>query len=354
MSTNKATFTEEVPEDRKLVVERITSLKRPSTVMIIGDVDTGKTTLAIYLANELLSRGLRVAIVDSDVGQKGILPPATISMALVDSHFSSLEELKAFYHYFIGSITPNQFFGEMVVGTMRLVDIAKRFSDVVLIDTTGMIYGSGVELKRMKIEAIKPDLILALDREGELDPIIKGFEDITVKLEVSEKAREFSRGERREFRKEKWKKYFENARTVTFNIKDVLITGTSLFQGKPIENSEKNLLEKLFKWVIVHGRKLGEKYFIVKVDMAEGPRVIDKNVVRYFDFSKLSNLIIGLIDKEGLCRGLGILKGVNFSEGTVDVLTPVDDISSIAELRFGRIRVREDGEELGLLDRDAI
>jgi len=127
-----------------------------------------------------------------------------------------------------------------------------------------------------------------------------------------------------------------------------------MFQGKPIEEGEKNLLERLFKWLILHGRKLGERYFVVKVDTSEGPRVVDKNVVRYFDFSKLSNLLLGLLDKEGFCQGVGILKAINFSEGRLEVLTPVKDISIITEIRFGRIRVREDGEELGLLDREVL
>ncbi|HII61461.1 Clp1/GlmU family protein [Pyrococcus horikoshii] len=354
MGTNKAFFTNEVPEDRYIAAEKISSLKKPATVMIIGDVDTGKTTLTIYLANELISRGFRVSIIDSDVGQKSILPPATISLAFVDTHFSSLEDLTPFAHYFVGTITPSQFFGEMVIGVMKLAELAKKFSDVVLIDTTGMIYGPGVELKRMKIEAIKPDLILALERENELTPIIKGFEDITLKLRVSDKVKEFSRSERKELRREKWKRYFENSRIVTFNVNDILVTGTSMFQGKPIEEGEKNLLERLFKWLILHGRKLGERYFVVKVDTSEGPRVVDKNVVRYFDFSKLSNLLLGLLDKEGFCQGVGILKAINFSEGRLEVLTPVKDISIITEIRFGRIRVREDGEELGLLDREVL
>ncbi|WP_048146503.1 Clp1/GlmU family protein [Pyrococcus abyssi] len=354
MASNKAMFTNDVPQDRLLAVEKIESLRKPAKVMIIGDVDTGKTTLTIYLANELLSRGFRVAIIDSDIGQKGILPPATISLAFVDSHFTSLDDLKAFSHYFIGTITPNQYFGEMVVGVMKLSELAMKFSDVVLIDTTGMIYGSGVELKRMKIEAVKPNLILALERNNELAPILKGYEDITIRLEVSEKAKDFSRSERRELRREKWRKYFENSKIVNFNLDDVLVTGTSLFQGEEIGDTEKSLLERLFKWLIIHGRKIGNKYFVVKVDASEGPRIVDKNVVKYFDFSKLSNILLGLIDKQGFCIGLGILKSINFKEKKIEVLTPVEDLSSVAEIRFGRVRVREDGEELGLLDREAL
>ncbi|MFA4641192.1 Clp1/GlmU family protein [Pyrococcus kukulkanii] len=352
MEVNKASFTREVPEDRQNALTKILLLRKPAKVMIIGDIDTGKTTLAVYLANELISNGLRVAIIDADVGQKGILPPGTISLALVDSHFSSMEELEPYAHYFVGSITPTQFFGEMVVGVSKLSEVAKRLADVVLIDTTGMIYGSGVDLKRMKIEAVKPDLILALEREDELEPILRGYEEVTMKLQVSEQARDFSRAERRAIRREKWRKYFENAKLRVFELSNVAVTGTSLFQGKPISEREKSLLERLFKWVVIHGRRIGDKYFIVKADVVEGPRNIDKNVLRFLDFTKLSNILVGLINKEGFCLGVGILKGINFAEGKIELLTPVEE--PVAELRFGRIRVREDGEELGILDRDAL
>ncbi|AAL80236.1 polyhydroxyalkanoate depolymerase [Pyrococcus furiosus DSM 3638] len=354
MEVNKASLTYDVPEDREYATKRILSLKRPSKIMVIGDVDTGKTTLIVYLANELISRGFKVAIVDADVGQKGILPPATISLALADMKFSSLSELKPLIHYFVGSITPSQFFGEMIVGTMRLSEIGKKFADYVLIDTTGMIYGSGVELKRLKIEAVKPDLILALEKKEELNPIVSGFEDKTIKLKVSENARSYSRSERRQIRQEKWRKYFENAKIVSFSLENVVVTGTSLFQGSDIREEEKSLLERLFKWVILHGRRIGDKYFVVKADVAEVPRVVDKNVVRYFDFEKLSNLLVGLLNEEGLCLGVGIIKGINFGEKRIDILTPVSEIENVREIRFGRIRVREDGEELGILDREAL
>ena len=39
---------------------------------------------------------------------------------------------------------------------------------------------------------------------------------------------------------------------------------------------------------------------------------------------------------------------------TLEILSPIneDEIKTIREIRFGRIRVDENGEELGLLDRD--
>ncbi|WP_202795447.1 Clp1/GlmU family protein [Thermococcus barophilus] len=358
MSMNKARYTQEVPEDRKELLNALNEHKKPVKIMILGGVDTGKTTLATFLANELLSSGFRIAIIDSDIGQKGILPPATISLGFPEGLFESFGEIKAYKHYFVGSITPNQFFGEMIAGVKLLTDEAEKKADIIIIDTTGMISGAGVELKRMKIETVKPDVIVALQKENELEPILKPFEEKTqiFRLEVSKKVRKFSREERREIRKEKWKKYFRDSKSYTVNLNHFIISGTQLFQGEDINENEKSLLEALFKWLIIHGRKIGGKYLIVKVDTSNIPRQVDKNVLQYIDFEKLSNLLLGMIDKDGFCVGLGILKFVNFRDMKAEILTPLDEetIKEIREIRFGRVRVREDGEELGLLDRNAL
>src|SRR5262245_47685572 len=48
------------------------------TVMLVGDTDTGKSTLLAYLANVVLEHGLVPCIIDGDVGQGDLAPPAGI------------------------------------------------------------------------------------------------------------------------------------------------------------------------------------------------------------------------------------------------------------------------------------
>ncbi|ALV62409.1 hypothetical protein ADU37_CDS07100 [Thermococcus sp. 2319x1] len=356
---NKAKYTQEVPEDRNEVLKIIQEEKKPLKIMVLGGVDSGKTTLTVFLANELLSQGFRVAIVDSDVGQKGILPPALISLGFPDRIFTTMEEIKPVKHYFVGTITPDQFFGEMVTGVKLLVNEAmKKRADVIITDTTGLVHGAGVELKRMKIEMIKPDLVLALQRKEELEDILRPFENKTrvIRLAISENAKPHTREERRQIRKEKWKKYFETSSEYILDLRKFYISGTQMFQGKEISEEEKSLLESLFRWLIFHGRKIAGRYFVVKADIGSFPRNFDKNAMNAVDLESLSNLLIGFIDKDGFCLGLGILKLINFKELKAHVLTPLNEneIKNAVEIRFGRIRVREDGEELGLLHRDAL
>jgi polynucleotide 5'-hydroxyl-kinase GRC3/NOL9 len=354
---NKATYTEDVPPDRFELLERIEALERPAKVMLIGATDSGKTTLLTFLANRLIDGGLRVAVVDSDVGQKGILPPATISLAFPEGPFESIGELQAYAHYFIGTITPGSYTGEMAVGVKRLTDMASEEADVVLIDTTGFVTGPGIEMKRLKAELVKPELIVFLERNDELSHLRRLLSPYgeAVTLSISEKAREHSRSERREVRREKWRAYFSNASLVEVDLSKTVPTGTELFRGRPLTPEERDLLSALFRWLVIAGWR-GERYVVVKADVEPGPRQYCRSVIHAVDFERLSNLLVGFIDGNGLCLGVGILKWINFGEMKAQVLTPLpaDEVGKAVELRFGRIRVLETGEELGLLRREEL
>ncbi len=355
---NKASYTTDVPEDRfELVNTILQAPQRPLRVMLIGGTDSGKTTLFTFLANELIKDGLRVAVVDSDVGQKGILPPATVSFALPEGPFSNPSELKGAAHYFIGTTSPGQYVGEMAVGVERLTREASSFADVVLIDTTGFVTGPGAEMKRLKAELVRPELTVVLEKDGEMDYLARLLAPYTevVRLEISPHVRRHSLDERRSVREEKWRAYFAGSSLVEVDLRELATGGTSLFQGRPLSNQERELLSSVFGWLILAGWK-GQRYTVVKSDVERFPRHYSRFSLRAVDFESLSNLLVGFIDKAGLCLGLGILKWINFSSRTAQVLTPLsaEALERAVELRFGRIRVLETGEELGLLGREEL
>ena len=47
-------------------------------ILIVGDSDTGKSTLATYITNEALKKGYRPGIIDADIGQGDLAPPNAI------------------------------------------------------------------------------------------------------------------------------------------------------------------------------------------------------------------------------------------------------------------------------------
>ncbi len=350
-AVNKADYTEDVPRDRLELVERLAAMQG-GTVMFVGDVDSGKTTAVKFVARSLRELGRSVAVVDSDIGQKSLLPPATVSLALMDGSSGSVEP-KPLAHYFIGTTTPSQYLAEMVVGVGRLWEIGSKVADYVLIDTTGYVRGAGAELKRLKMELIKPDVVAIVGDDNGLAALAARFSDVVI-LERSPRAKRHGPGERREIRRAKWREYFSPSRYVEVDVHEMRISGTSLFSGRALTKEEAELLSRLCDWVVLAGWESGGVYTVVKA--GEDRKPCSRSVLRAIDFETLSNLLVGFIDGNGLCLGLGIIKWPRLSEGKLEILTPVseDELSKAEELRFGRIRVTEGGEELGLIRREEL
>ncbi|RLE68608.1 MAG: hypothetical protein DRJ43_05280, partial [Thermoprotei archaeon] len=64
-----------IPKEWEDLVSRI---KPGDVIMLLGGVDVGKSGLFAFLANKLVSAGMRVGLIDADVGQSDIGPVGTI------------------------------------------------------------------------------------------------------------------------------------------------------------------------------------------------------------------------------------------------------------------------------------
>ncbi|MPZ51513.1 MAG: hypothetical protein GEU79_02065 [Acidimicrobiia bacterium] len=151
----------------------LSDLSRMDTVMMIGDTDTGKTTMAHTVARESVANGRTVAIVDGDVGHPSNGPPGCVSLTILDST-EDIEELPPPSQlHFVGHTDPSRLALQQVVATVSLVTKARELADLVLLDTTGVISGiAGQTLRYHETELVRPDRIVALHRGGELEPVI--------------------------------------------------------------------------------------------------------------------------------------------------------------------------------------
>ena len=46
------------------------------TILLLGDIDTGKSSLATFIVNSALKKGHKPAVIDADMGQGDLAPPA--------------------------------------------------------------------------------------------------------------------------------------------------------------------------------------------------------------------------------------------------------------------------------------
>jgi polynucleotide 5'-hydroxyl-kinase GRC3/NOL9 len=202
--------------------------------MLLGGTDTGKSTLAKFLISHLCQRGQKVGLVDTDIGQSFLGPPATISLALFKSHPDWDVILTPPEIFFVGSTTPEGHFPIHLKGVKRMLDKVSSYGpEVILVDTTGFVSGeAGRELKRRKIDLVSPHFILALQKDDEIEPILEQYKENALykiyRLPLSEQVRSRSMEERRIHRTNKFRDYFRHSVIQELAIEEVQIEGEAL------------------------------------------------------------------------------------------------------------------------------
>ncbi|MEM2923831.1 MAG: Clp1/GlmU family protein [Candidatus Nitrosocaldus sp.] len=184
---------------------------RPKRIMLVGATDTGKSTLATYISNIAVVEGLSVDIVDSDIGQGDIAPPACMGSCMVREQILDLRDLDADEYYFIGRVTPAGVEDHLIRGIMHLIN---PFADMVVVNTDGYVSEQGLRYKARMAEAIGADLIVMLGNEGNID-VPKAR---IVRVDASSKVQK-SRDERIARRIEQYRRFLAGGRQVRFRTK---------------------------------------------------------------------------------------------------------------------------------------
>jgi polynucleotide 5'-hydroxyl-kinase GRC3/NOL9 len=235
-------------------------------ILVIGASDRGKSTYCGFLGRTLSEAGFKVAFVDADVGQKDVGPPGTISLACLDKG-AELSRIHLTALYFVGAVSPIGHLLPIVVGTKRMVEIAR--ADFVIVDTTGLITGSGRVLKIFQIDSVRPHVIIALEKGRELEALIKACRHYNIiRLRSSPHVTAKSPEARKEAREQAFCTYFQNAKEWTVPLRRLVIQ-----RGLPSSLAE--------------------------------------------------NLLCGLVDRRGEGLGLAIVRTVDMHRGRVSLLTPV-------------------------------
>jgi polynucleotide 5'-hydroxyl-kinase GRC3/NOL9 len=157
------------------LVNRILSMSGGRlVVMIVGAADTGKSTLSTYIANMAIARNILPCVIDGDMGQGDLAPPAAIGAALVREQAADLRDVEAGYYEFIGSITPAGL-ERLVADRMKsILTRTKKVSCLHIINTDGYIADGGAAYKKMLARKIAPCVIVNLGRGDHLSLLARG------------------------------------------------------------------------------------------------------------------------------------------------------------------------------------
>jgi len=275
--------------------------------ILLGATDTGKSTLAKFLISNLCQQGLKVALVDADIGQSFLGPPTTIGLSVFKSDPDWHLILSPPEIFFVGSITPEGHFPIYLKGVKRMVSKATSYEvDVILVDTTGFVLGEGgKELKRREIDLLSPRFILALQKSEELEPILDCYIENRLlrilRLPLSERVRARSMEERRNYRIDKFQEYFKHS-----VIQELTIEGFQI-EGEVIDSNGEALP---LDWAL-----------------------------------KINGLLIGLKDSHDETLALGLIKNFVTEKKIVRVYTPLGEIERVRMIQLSSFRHILLGEE---------
>lgn len=334
----------------------------PGIVVVVGDVDVGKSTFCSLLANSGLEAGISTAVVDADMGQSEIGPPTTIGLGLVESPIQMLSDLRAKALYFVGSTSPVGHLLAVATGAKSLAEKAQALGRrMTIVDTTGLVRGAiARKLKTHKIELLRPRHIVALQKAGEAEHFLRFFdtwEDCAVhRLAPSPNVRPKSPVLRNQRRAVRFHEYFRSGEARDLGLDKLATSGTWLHTGDPLAPKYLRFAERALDTTVYHGEVADRGVYLVTAGIRSAGRGVaelqeyfrTKSVV-VIPASRYMNLIAGLTDSHLELLSLGIIRGIDYRSQTISVFTPLRSIAPVKSIRFGVLKLRSDGTEIGRL-----
>jgi polynucleotide 5'-hydroxyl-kinase GRC3/NOL9 len=199
--------------------------------VLLGETDTGKSTLARFLISQLCEKGIKTALVDADIGQSFLGPPTTIGLSVFNLP-PDWEDILSPEIFFVGSTSPEGHAPIHMRGVKKMVERAISCgAEVVLVDTTGLVSGeAGRDLKRRKIDLLQPAFLIAPQRSEEVEHILALYTGSTLpkifRLSPPEAVRSRPAEERTLYRRKKFEEYFHGAETRELSASDLRLEGT--------------------------------------------------------------------------------------------------------------------------------
>ncbi len=341
-------------------------------ILVMGTKDTGKTTFIRDLANELFRRGYSVGIIDADVGQSDIGPPATIGFGVVAFVLEHLRDVAVQHLYFVGSISPKGHLLPIITGTRKMLDKAiARGIQKILIDTTGLISGQlGRVLKEYKIAVVNPDLIICLQKDQECEHILKQYHAFDapriLRYLPNRECRTRSQTERRNYRSISFQQYFRDARHIACSLQHIGVFGTRLFSGIPISSDELTRFSQVIMMEgtdemlndsqttgsmpensIVWAEYVHNELHLITTKRLKYHQVLSVQrscdnaaYIKKFTIAEFKHILVGVLDTRHECCSIGILRSINFHTQQATIFTHAKP-HEIAGIVFSTYKMRE-------------
>ncbi|HHT9111497.1 MAG TPA: Clp1/GlmU family protein [Candidatus Brocadiaceae bacterium] len=328
------------------------------TCIVVGNIDSGKSTLCKYLIQTWTASGINVGYVDSDLGQSTLGPPATVCLKVFKTPPQTSDFSNPPFLHFVGNTSPEGFLLQTLLALKLLVDKSHRQgSGITLIDTTGFVDGPVARiLKLHKIEMLQPQRIIAVQVRDEIEHLLAGYEKMgwqVTRLASSKRAIVRTPADRQRYRAEKYRAYFQNAKIVKCSLDKLILPACILGTGQKIlpseypkevfgHGSDIPYLEKCVRELLVIAERMDTSVPLYKLR-----NYFDVASIVLIEKHELRNLLVGLNDRDNNTLGVGTVVDLDPYAGTLTLFTPVPDIHKVSTIRLGAIKIERGERESG-------
>jgi polynucleotide 5'-hydroxyl-kinase GRC3/NOL9 len=345
-----------VPSSWDEAAKELLSLDKPVTVIIIGGVDSGKTSFCTFLVNAAVKEKLKTSVIDADLGQSDVGPPSTVGFNFVTELVKDLFEIDAEDAVFVGSTSPSGAINKVIEGLTRLKDrVMDAGADFLVINTDGWVEGEEAAAYKVRLaETVGSSAVVGMQEGNELTPILDSLHDVKVLgINSPQLIQPRSREKRKLLRELSYKKYMKGAKVQSFSLSWVKAKDSILGSGGPLLHKRLETLSNLLRTRPVYSEETVDAILVVlkksKAVTEEHIKAVEEyfgkraKVIREGDET---GLLVGLKDEEDKFLGIGILHEVDYKRKTLKVYTPVSE--KPYTLCFGQIKLNKHFREIGL------
>ena len=345
-----------VPFSWVAAAKQLLCLDKPVTVMVLGGVDSGKTSFCTFLANAAVTEKLKTGVIDADLGQSDVGPPSTIGFNFVTAPVKDLFEIDAQYADFVGSTSPSGVISKIIDGLTYLkTKVIEADADFLVINTDGWVEGEEAAAYKVQLtQKTAPSAVVGLDKGNELTPILDALHGTKVILIASPQLiHPRSREKRKLLRELSYKKYLKGAKIQSLSLSWVKVKNSLLGSGRQLRRKRLETLSSLLESRPVYSEEnvavllvvLKKSEFVTEEQLKAAEEHFGKRVKVVWDGDE-EGLLVGLKDEEDNFLGIGILHEVDYSRKALKVYTPVSE--KVFTVCFGQIKLDKNCRETGL------
>jgi polynucleotide 5'-hydroxyl-kinase GRC3/NOL9 len=331
---------------------------KPVTAIVLGGVDSGKTSFCTYLANNMLHKKRKVAVLDGDMGQSDVGPPSTVSYTLVSKPITDLFNLYAKNAFFVGETSPSRATNKVIGGLAVLKkEILALNPEFVIVNTDGWIEGEcAVNYKAQIVKELSPDIVFFIQQKEELAPLVsvlRGSKEVAVESPVSIRQRDMEK--RRSLRELGYIKYLRNAKVQSLSLSWLKIEGNELFDICKARMSMKqtSILYGLLGMKPLHVSEIGDRICVV---IGKRRWISPDNIRKVEEATRKKVMVTRKGEEEGLLAamydvkrkflGIGVLQEIDYLRKTLKLSTPVT--AEISVLALGKVKLDKNMKEISV------